>query len=246
VLHAKVDWLVCREVCIPGKAELEVSRVISSAPGAPAFVAADEELFKRFAGNLPKPLPASDKVVFSAYCGWIPAGIDRAAGDGGAVLSFRAEYSQQSCAADGHADCGWAVVLDLKKDPNLAATLRSWGVLELSGGRNYEIAAVPGRCPAAAPTTAVADVFKAAGLAFLGGIILNLMPCVFPVLFIKGLSLVQSSRRREAQAARAWAGLYGWDCCFVLGAGGCAAWACVRRDRRWAGDSSFSRRCSWR
>jgi thiol:disulfide interchange protein DsbD len=36
-------------------------------------------------------------------------------------------------------------------------------------------------------------VIKAAGLAFLGGIILNLMPCVFPVLFIKGLSLVNSS-----------------------------------------------------
>ena len=32
----------------------------------------------------------------------------------------------------------------------------------------------------------------AIGLAFLGGIILNLMPCVFPVLFLKGLSLVQS------------------------------------------------------
>ena len=31
------------------------------------------------------------------------------------------------------------------------------------------------------------------GLAFLGGLILNLMPCVFPVLFIKGLALVQSS-----------------------------------------------------
>ena len=33
----------------------------------------------------------------------------------------------------------------------------------------------------------------AIGLAFLGGIILNLMPCVFPVLFLKGLALVQSS-----------------------------------------------------
>ena len=35
-------------------------------------------------------------------------------------------------------------------------------------------------------------LLQAAGLAFLGGLILNLMPCVFPVLFIKGLSLVQS------------------------------------------------------
>ena len=30
-------------------------------------------------------------------------------------------------------------------------------------------------------------------LSFHGGIILNLMPCVFPVLFLKGLALVQSS-----------------------------------------------------
>ena len=29
VLHAKVDWLVCREVCIPGKAELEATRPVS-------------------------------------------------------------------------------------------------------------------------------------------------------------------------------------------------------------------------
>jgi DsbC/DsbD-like thiol-disulfide interchange protein len=28
-LHAKVDWLVCREVCIPGKAELETVNRLS-------------------------------------------------------------------------------------------------------------------------------------------------------------------------------------------------------------------------
>jgi thiol:disulfide interchange protein DsbD len=37
-------------------------------------------------------------------------------------------------------------------------------------------------------------LLRAVGLALLGGIILNLMPCVFPVLFIKALSLVQSSQ----------------------------------------------------
>ena len=30
VLHAKVDWLVCREVCIPGKAELELTRTVQT------------------------------------------------------------------------------------------------------------------------------------------------------------------------------------------------------------------------
>ena len=40
-------------------------------------------------------------------------------------------------------------------------------------------------------------LFEAAGFAFLGGLILNLMPCVFPVLFIKGLSLVQSGNEER-------------------------------------------------
>jgi len=47
----------------------------------------------------------------------------------------------------------------------------------------------------------------AIGLAFLGGIILNLMPCVFPVLFLKGLSLVQSSGH-ELKEQRRHGGVY--------------------------------------
>lgn len=46
--------------------------------------------------------------------------------------------------------------------------------------------------PASSP-----GLLQAAGLAFLGGLILNLMPCVFPVLFIKGLSLVQSGNEKR-------------------------------------------------
>jgi thiol:disulfide interchange protein/DsbC/DsbD-like thiol-disulfide interchange protein len=46
--------------------------------------------------------------------------------------------------------------------------------------------------PAGPANSAAIGLAQAAGLAFLGGLILNLMPCVFPVLFIKGLSLVQS------------------------------------------------------
>src|ERR1700758_3355923 len=35
VLHAKVDWLVCREVCIPGKAELEENvQIVAGSPSA--------------------------------------------------------------------------------------------------------------------------------------------------------------------------------------------------------------------
>ena len=49
-----------------------------------------------------------------------------------------------------------------------------------------------------APTPSSAEgLFRATGLAFLGGLLLNLMPCVFPVLFLKGLSLVNSGNEER-------------------------------------------------
>ncbi|HEX3969515.1 MAG TPA: thioredoxin family protein, partial [Edaphobacter sp.] len=75
------------------------------------------------------------------------------------------------------------------------------GVFKLSDQIAYDVTApvVPGEVPAAPtsnnPAAAASSVttLTAIGLAFLGGIILNLMPCVFPVLFLKGLALLQSS-----------------------------------------------------
>ena len=95
------------------------------------------------------------------------------------------------------------LLLDLKRDENLKATPESLkGVVVLEDGTGYTIDALAGSVPAAAPvvgSASIRSVLQYAGLALLGGLLLNLMPCVFPVLFIKGLSLVQSStndRRR--------------------------------------------------
>ena len=46
---------------------------------------------------------------------------------------------------------------------------------------------------------ACSKLLRFSAFAFLGGIILNLMPCVFPVLFIKGLALVESSRHHHTR-----------------------------------------------
>jgi len=101
------------------------------------------------------------------------------------------------------------------------------GVLLLSGDRAFEITALPGHVAAvailpgsstpadataqapspsgsehihihpAADASASIGLSKATGLAFLGGLLLNLMPCVFPVLFLKGLALVQSGNEER-------------------------------------------------
>jgi thiol:disulfide interchange protein DsbD len=44
-----------------------------------------------------------------------------------------------------------------------------------------------------------AGLLRVSGLAFLGGLLLNLMPCVFPVLFLKGLALVNSGNEERAK-----------------------------------------------
>jgi len=64
-LHAKVNWLVCREVCIPGKAELEVKRRVATEEGI-SEENADYGLFLRQlkANSYPQQLPANAKAVF--------------------------------------------------------------------------------------------------------------------------------------------------------------------------------------
>src|SRR3974377_1802729 len=65
VLVANVDWLVCREVCIPGKAEVKLT--LGLCPGQPAVIdgsGEDAALMKRLAGTMPQPLPANVKAAF--------------------------------------------------------------------------------------------------------------------------------------------------------------------------------------
>ena len=196
VLHAKVDWLVCREVCIPGKAELEEDVQLSqTAPMAGAVSAADQALWDRLANALPLALPASDRAVFQATATGFRLGVSTGRRETQAEFFPENDSIIDNPAPQTVTPTSTGLILELKKDVNLAASpAQLKGVLELAGGRNYEIEATTGTV--AAPVPAAAFSFGAlariAGFAFLGGLLLNLMPCVFPVLFLKGLALVQS------------------------------------------------------
>jgi thiol:disulfide interchange protein DsbD len=208
-LDAKVDWLVCREVCIPGKAELEVQRAVPSAPGEVIQMAADRDIFNRLSGRLPKPLPANAKAIFQQT----PTGFRLAVETGQRESSAEFFPADQNIvdnpAPQKLTPTAKGFVLDLKKDANLTANpAQLKGVLELSGGRAYEIAAMPGTVAAGAPSLAWGLLARATGLAFLGGLLLNLMPCVFPVLFLKGLALVHTGLK-ELHTLRSHGFVYG-------------------------------------
>ena len=193
-LHAKVDWLVCREVCIPGKAELEVAATVSDHPVKVVASAADADIYKRLLSRLPEPLPSSATAIFATTGTGFKLAIFTGRAETSAAFFPVEQNILDNPAPQKASPLDKGVVLDLKKDANLTGNPQQLaGVVELSDGRAYDIVAKPGAIPAAAPKTGIEGVLKAAGLAFLGGMILNLMPCVFPVLFIKGLSLVQAS-----------------------------------------------------
>ncbi|MFZ0743477.1 MAG: thioredoxin family protein [Terracidiphilus sp.] len=196
ILHAKVDWLVCREVCIPGKAELEVSREVYRKTHDLSVV--EPPLFQRFLTELPKPLPSTAKALFQPTPQGFRLGVET--GQRETVATFFPEDQDilDNAAAQKITPTAKGFVLELKKDANLAANpAQLKGVLELSAGRAYELVALPGTVAAGAPAISWMVLARTAGLAFLGGLLLNLMPCVFPVLFLKGLALVRSGNEER-------------------------------------------------
>ncbi len=199
-LNAKVNWLVCREVCIPGKAELEADRVIPGAPVQAAEVSQDKEIYDRLVGQLPESLPSTDSAVFQATATGFRLAVSTGQRETQAEFFPEDQNIIDNPAPQTVTPTATGFILDLKKDAGLTAIpAKLDGVIELSDSRNYEIAALPGivAVPAPAQAFSLAAMARIAGLAFLGGLLLNLMPCVFPVLFLKGLALVNSGNEEK-------------------------------------------------
>ena len=219
-LHAKVDWLVCREVCIPGKAELEAtSYLVVEDPKGTGYYPPDVGIWLEFLHSLPQPLPSPDTAVFQPTPTGFLLAVTTGQRETHAVFFPEDEDVLDNPAPQTVTPTATGLVLELKKDANLTTNpAQLKGVLELAGGRNYEIVATPGTvaAPPAAPALSSPGAVSAAPMpafsfallastvffAFLGGLLLNLMPCVFPVLFLKGLALVQSGSE-ERQELRA-------------------------------------------
>jgi thiol:disulfide interchange protein len=201
-ISADVHWLVCREVCIPGKGTLTLDLPIAlSAAANPETVA----LFAQAGKSLPQALPAGQSVSVGADAQNFYITFRTGQRETQAEF-FPTEQNQiENAAAQTATPEPDGVRLVVRKAENLQANpAQLRGVIKLSGGRNYEISAPIGAVAQAStqqgsPLGLVA-LTRIALLAFLGGALLNLMPCVFPVLFIKGMSLLQSHGKERSHA----------------------------------------------
>jgi thiol:disulfide interchange protein len=213
-LDAHVTWLVCSSVCLPGKAHLGMD--LNVAPGPlpePAMVGALGSALT----TLPMPLTA--KMSASAIGDAKRILVTLKTGSRETTAQFYPYDAEQiDNAADQQIETlpdGVKIWLQRASDAtSLPKTLHGLVELNSNGDYDFTTAVTAGKVPPpplAAKT--LKDVnsgpdlnaFSAIGLAFLGGLLLNLMPCVFPVLFLKGLALVHSAdEERGRQRAHGW------------------------------------------
>lgn len=215
---ADVRWLVCKDVCIPEQVALGLDLpVVASA--AEAKAGADAGQIDEWRAALPKPAPFGVTLKPAAQgftLGGPVAGVTQAyffADTWGAV----AHSAPQAFKQDGS---GWALDIPAGDEPVKAGQPLS-GVVVLTTAAGEQAWAVsapmpegagkgPGpadlNAPAAesaapvAPPESDLGLLPALALALVGGLILNLMPCVFPVLSIKALALVNKGNGHRLRA----------------------------------------------
>lgn len=218
-LRVKAAFLVCSDICIPEDADLSLDMKVVAGDPAP-----DANWGPRIQAALDAaPRPGQVQAVLASG----PAGLKIAATgpgvSGGTALD--AYFFPYAPAVIDHAapqtlDRGpEGLTLTLKPAPGASTPATLEGVLAVDG-RVYEIEAAPGAAPAGAsglgpPPPQPVSLDDAGGLAgallfaFLGGVILNLMPCVFPVLAMKAASLAGHGHDRAAARAQGLAFLAG-------------------------------------
>ena len=229
-LTGKAEWLECKDVCIPGGSDIALTLPVNPAAGpsgsAALFESARAKVPQTVAGlsgqgtiennriKISLALPAGRTVdrleFFPLEDGRVePAAPQVLKREGTAVELYLT--AAQPVKADakaikgvlvanaGPASGGWAATVDM---PLMAGTVAP--------------------APAAAATTnasASMSLLAALSAALLGGLILNLMPCVFPVLSLKLIGLAQHRTHSGPMAAHGIAFAAGVVLSFVLLAG---------------------------
>ena len=251
-LSAKADWLVCQVQCVPGKADLSLNLTVGNAAVLDPKVA---DSFAKAAVAL--PLKTNSWEVKATGSGetvtiHFKPGAGAVAEPKGVYFFSRDQIDDatkpQELSKEGD---GWALVVQRNADTDPKPTTVS-GILKADSGwlegnpskglalENIAIgatsAAGTGTPAAEAAGKTSAPVEKPIGLPltfalmFLGGLILNLMPCVFPVIGLKIMGFVQQSGHDRKKVVShgliftAGVLVSFWALCALLLAGGIRNW----------------------
>jgi len=206
-LSADASWLVCEKICIPGGATLQVELPISTSSQP-----ANAELFTRYRRLLPQNWPAANVAAVE----WNRVGSDLR-------LKIRSETLAKYPAVDffplpeqdtvvGHP----AVESRNKNEIVFRSPIESSGknlssmagLVVFSQQPNaadraaWQLATASAVSAARPPPVPVRGVLTFLLFGFIGGMILNLMPCVLPVISLKVFGFIQQAGQSRQKILR--------------------------------------------
>jgi thiol:disulfide interchange protein DsbD len=203
-------WLVCKDICVPGDASFTLTLPVAAKPvpssQAPLFTAGDRN---SPAAQHWRAWIEPDGALTVDGTGATRNGVDSAYFFPLQPGAINPDYYQPLKIDRGR------IMLGLKPDSGFDAHHPLAGLLALTAPDGGETAAMISAEPGIPPVkpggsglaAALAGVTSAGFLALvsaalLGGLILNLMPCVFPVLAMKAAHLAHLSQAKAGQARR--------------------------------------------
>ncbi len=215
-LSADATWLVCEKICIPGNASLQLEL-----PKSTTSASANTKIFTRFRRLLPQNWPES-KV---ATANWTRTGSDLRLSLKSATLANypRADFyplpegetvvGHPKLESRGANEVVFRVPIEsASKDLSSIQGLIVFG--QSLDGTDRAAWQTPKSAIASANSAPSRGVFTFLFFGFLGGIILNLMPCVLPVISLKIFGFIQQagqSRQKILRSGIAFgAGIFAW------------------------------------
>ena len=214
-LGAQVSWLACRDICIPGNAETHLRLPVrrGSSPSAAS------DLFDRYGGEVPSPLGPADPLTLNARVSDVDGGLLLDLELGGEVvfdeqspdffpLAIETLYARGiSRVLAGSGEVLARLQFDIRPyDDRPPGHLEGVVVYRRATGGQLQyraveldlsVPSVPAGLLAsshmATSTAAPRSLYAYLLMALVGGLILNLMPCVLPIISIKVLSFVSQS-----------------------------------------------------
>lgn len=201
-IKAEVSWLMCADQCVPGKASLTLAVQVANKDGGATKACT---LFEASHTAMPSPLSDASGVfdpkthaVRVTFKSTEPFHHFYVFAEGDDSVVYGAPQSV-SRSAD-------KISVTLQGTDELKAGSQFSGVFAADGGPRKGGWAGSFSVPLESGTVAAPTVsddtpqtglssWLAVAMAFIGGLILNVMPCVFPVLSLKILSLVQDRQR---------------------------------------------------
>ncbi len=184
-LMAKLSWLSCREVCIPGSASLVLK------PEPPDAVMQD--LAKTFRSRLPRLMRESngelavEQTLLRKENARSSIEITFSGPAATRLKDFFPLFPKKGLDLEGIAVDGNSVTLPLS-DGDVPDAIR--GVIVTTDAWAYSIGQEVVETPEASAASLYGSLPLMLVFAFFGGILLNIMPCVLPVLGLKVFSLI--------------------------------------------------------